>query len=295
MDFGKVLTAMVTPFDQHGNVDLKKTSSLVEYLIDHGTDGLVVAGTTGESPTLTTEEKLALFSHVVKAVNGRIPVIAGTGSNNTQQSIELSKRAEQTGVDGIMLVTPYYNKPNQRGMYEHFKTIAESVLKPVMLYNIPGRSAVRLDVSTIIELSRVPNIVSVKEATGDLDSMAQIIDQTDETFSLYSGDDSLTLPIYAIGGHGVVSVSAHVVGKEMKEMLRLFDEGKNSEAAKLHRKLIPLFKGMFSAPSPAPVKAGLQMKGLDTGGVRLPLVPLTQEERLAIQFLMEHFKQETAK
>ncbi|GGF10626.1 4-hydroxy-tetrahydrodipicolinate synthase [Halobacillus andaensis] len=287
MDFGKVLTAMVTPFDSHGNLDLNKTSALVEYLIEHGTDGLVLAGTTGESPTLTTEEKVALWEHVVKIVNGRVPVIAGTGSNDTQSSIALSKKAVNTGVDAVMLVTPYYNKPNQRGLYEHFKTIADSVTVPVMLYNIPGRSAVRIDVETIVELSKVSNIVSIKEATGDLDSMARIIEETAGDFSLYSGDDNLTLPVYAIGGDGIISVSSHIVGNEMQEMLRLYDEGKGKEAAALHRKLLPILKGMFMAPSPTPVKTALQMKGLDTGGVRLPLVPLTAEERTFIHHLVD--------
>ncbi|UOQ95789.1 4-hydroxy-tetrahydrodipicolinate synthase [Halobacillus shinanisalinarum] len=278
---------MVTPFDTHGNIDLNKTSTLVDYLIDHGTEGLVVAGTTGESPTLTSEEKVALWEHVVKVVNGRIPVIAGSGSNNTQASIELSKKAEKASVDAIMLVAPYYNKPSQRGLYEHFKTIAESVNKPVMLYNVPGRTAVRMDAETIVELSKIDNIVSVKEATGDLDAVAQIIESTDDSFSLYSGDDNMTLPIYAIGGNGIVSVSAHVVGREMRDMLKLFDEGKTREAAALHRKLIPVLKGMFSAPSPTPIKTALQMKGLDTGGVRLPLVPLTPDERKVIQQLVD--------
>ncbi|WP_431799323.1 4-hydroxy-tetrahydrodipicolinate synthase [Halobacillus andaensis] len=287
MDFGKVLTAMVTPFDNHGNLDLNKTSTLVEYLLEHGTDGLVIAGTTGESPTLTTEEKVAIWEHVVKTVNGRVPVIAGTGSNDTHGSIALTKKAVATGVDAVMLVTPYYNKPSQRGLYEHFRSIAESTSVPVMLYNIPGRSAVRIDVETILELSKIPNIVSVKEATGDLDSMAEIIENTPEDFSLYSGDDNLTLPIYSIGGSGIISVSSHVVGREMQEMLRLYDEGKGRQAAALHRKLLPVLKGMFMSPSPSPIKTALQLKGLDTGGVRLPLVPLSAEERIKIQKLLE--------
>ncbi|WP_173916459.1 4-hydroxy-tetrahydrodipicolinate synthase [Halobacillus sp. Marseille-Q1614] len=286
MDFGKVLTAMVTPFDSHGNIDFTKTSQLVEYLIDHGTDGLVIAGTTGESPTLTSEEKVALWEHVVQTVNGRIPVIAGTGSNNTKASIELSQKAVKTGVDAVMLVTPYYNKPSQQGLYEHFKAIAESINKPVMLYNIPGRSAVRMTVETVVELSKIENIVSVKEATADLDGIAAIIEHTYDDFSVYSGDDNLTLPIYAIGGNGVVSVSSHIAGLEMQKMLRLYDEGKGREAAQLHRKLLPVLKGMFIAPSPSPVKTALQMKGIDTGGVRLPLVPLNAEERLLIQALI---------
>jgi 4-hydroxy-tetrahydrodipicolinate synthase len=286
MNFGKVLTAMVTPFDSHGNVEFNKTTSLVEYLLANGSDGLVVTGTTGESPTLTEEEKVALWKHVVKTVDGRVPVIAGAGSNNTEASIKLANKAEDAGVDAVMLVAPYYNKPNQKGLYEHFKAIAASLRIPVMIYNVPGRSIVKIEPQTIIDLSKIPNIVSVKEATGDLDSMARIIQHTDDSFSLYSGDDNLTLPSYVIGAHGIISVSAHVIGKEMQEMLSLYDSGKVKEAASLHRKLLPIFNGMFSAPSPTPVKAALQIKGLDTGGVRLPLVSLTEEERAFIQNLM---------
>ncbi|ARI77454.1 4-hydroxy-tetrahydrodipicolinate synthase [Halobacillus mangrovi] len=287
MNFGKVLTAMVTPFDHHGNVDFNKTTVLVEYLLANGSDGLVVTGTTGESPTLCVEEKVALWKHVVKTVNGRAPVIAGAGSNSTEASITLANKAENAGVDAVMLVAPYYNKPSQRGMYEHFKTIAASLRIPVMIYNVPGRSVVRIEPQTIIELAKIPNVVSVKEATGDLDSMAEIIQQTDEHFSLYSGDDNLTLPSYVIGANGIISVSAHVIGNEMQEMLTLYEAGKVKEAASLHRKLLPIFNGMFSAPSPTPVKAALKMKGLDTGGVRLPLVSLTVDEEAFIQNLMD--------
>ncbi|MEQ6389766.1 4-hydroxy-tetrahydrodipicolinate synthase [Bacillaceae bacterium S4-13-58] len=288
MIFGKVLTAMVTPFDNRGNVDFNKTTELINYLLDHGTDGLVVAGTTGESPTLSTEEKLALFQHVVQVVNGRAPVIAGTGSNNTHASIDLTKKAEKAGVDGIMLVTPYYNKPSQEGMFYHFSTIAESTQLPIMLYNIPGRSAVNMDVDTVIRLSQVSNIVAIKEASGDLDAMSSIIENTDDDFSLYSGDDTLTLPILAIGGKGVVSVVSHVIGDSVQEMVQLFEQGRVEEAAALHRKLLPIIKSVFIAPSPSPIKTALQIKGLDVGGVRLPLVPLTAEQR---QQLLETLNQ----
>ncbi|WP_394217258.1 4-hydroxy-tetrahydrodipicolinate synthase [Halobacillus trueperi] len=282
MNFGKVLTAMVTPFDRHGEIDLGKTTELVEYLLKNGSDGLVIAGTTGESPTLTADEKVSLWSHVVKTVAGRVPVIAGTGSNSTESSIKLSKRAEATGVDAIMLVAPYYNKPNQDGLYQHFKTIAGSVKLPVMIYNVPGRSVVRIQPETIMELSKIENIVSLKEATGDLEGMAKIRAFTDDQFSIYSGDDHLTLPAYAVGANGIISVSSHVVGNQMQTMLSLFEEGKWKEAGNLHRKLLPVFNGMFSAPSPAPVKAALKIQGLETGGVRLPLVPLTKKEEAAV-------------
>ncbi len=288
MIFGKVLTAMVTPFDNRGNVDFNKTTELINYLLDHGTDGLVVAGTTGESPTLSTEEKLALFQHVVQVVNGRVPVIAGTGSNNTHASIDLTKKAEKVGVDGIMLVTPYYNKPSQEGMFYHFSTIAEATQLPIMLYNIPGRSVVNMEVDTIIRLSEVRNIVAIKEASGDLDAMSSIIENTEDDFSLYSGDDTLTLPVLAIGGKGVVSVASHVIGDSIQNMVQLFEHGQVEEAAALHRKLLPIMKSVFMAPSPSPIKTALQIKGLDVGGVRLPLIPLTADQR---QQLFETLKQ----
>jgi len=277
---------MVTPFDSKGNIDFAKTTQLVNYLIDNGTDSLVVAGTTGESPTLTTEEKVALFRHVVSVVNGRVPVIAGTGSNNTHASIDLTKRAEEAGVDAVMLVVPYYNKPNQEGLYQHFKAIAESTSLPVMLYNIPGRSVVNMAVDTIVRLSKIPNVVAVKDASGNLDAMTEIIANTDEDFMLYSGDDGLTLPVMAIGGHGIVSVASHIIGNEMQEMIAAFENGDRIKAAKLHQKLLPIMKGLFAAPSPVPVKTALQMKGLDVGSVRLPLVPLTEQERVQLANLL---------
>ncbi|WP_042456446.1 4-hydroxy-tetrahydrodipicolinate synthase [Neobacillus dielmonensis] len=277
--FGRVSTAMVTPFDHKGHIDFAKTTKLVNYLIDNGSESLVIAGTTGESPTLSKEEKLALFAHVVKVVNKRIPVIAGTGSNNTYASIELTKKAEQLGVDGIMVVAPYYNKPNQEGLYQHFQAVAEATTLPVMIYNIPSRSVVTISPETVIRLSKIPNIVAVKEASGDLNAMTKIIAGTDEDFDLYSGDDSMTIPVLSIGGAGIVSVASHVIGNEIQRMVGSFFEGKVQEAAKLHQQLLPLVQELFAAPSPAPVKTALQIKGLDVGSVRLPLVGLTEQER----------------
>lgn len=285
--FGRVSTAMVTPFDHKGHIDFTKTTQLVNHLIENGTDSLVVAGTTGESPTLSKEEKIALFQHVVKVVDKRVPVIAGTGSNNTYASIELTKKAEQLGVDAIMIVAPYYNKPNQEGLYQHFKAIAESTSLPVMVYNIPGRSVVNILPETIVRLSKLPNVVAVKEASGDLNAMTTIIANTDEDFLLYSGDDGLTLPSLAIGGVGIVSVASHVIGNEMQEMIQAFLKGDNVSAAKLHQKLLPVMEGLFKAPSPVPVKTALQLKGLDVGSVRLPLVPLTEQERSAVASLFQ--------
>ena len=277
--FGRVSTAMVTPFDKKGHIDFAKTTQLVNYLIDNGTDSLVIAGTTGESPTLSKEEKLALFNHVVKVVNKRIPVIAGTGSNNTYVSIELTKKAEQLGVDAIMVVAPYYNKPNQEGLFQHFKAVAEATILPVMIYNIPGRSAVNIHPETVIRLSKIENIVAVKEASGDLNAMTHIIANTEEDFLLYSGDDSMTIPVLSIGGAGVVSVASHVIGNELQEMVKAFFEGDNKKAAKLHQQLLPIMQGLFAAPSPAPVKTAMQIKGFDVGSVRLPLVGLNEQER----------------
>jgi len=278
MTFGQILTAMVTPFDEQGEIDYPATEHLINYLLANGTDGLIISGTTGESPTLSKQEKVDLFTFAVEVVNGRAPVIAGTGSNNTRESIELTKLAENTGVDGIMLVAPYYNNPSQEGLYQHFKTISEATTLPVMLYNVPGRSVVNIAVDTVIRLSKVQNIVSIKEANGNLDMMTEIINNTPEDFSLYSGDDSLTLPVLAIGGAGVISVASHIIGNEMQEMIAHFNSGNLKEAAKVHGSLLPIIKSLFAAPSPSPVKAALNLNDIPVGGVRLPMIPLNDEE-----------------
>lgn len=283
MNFGQILTAMVTPFDHNEEIDFPATRNLINYLIDNGTEGLVVSGTTGESPTLTDEEKVQLFKFTVEVVNGRVPVIAGTGSYNTKGSIELTKRATDAGVDGIMLVVPYYNKPSQEGMYQHFKAIAAATSLPIMLYNIPGRSVVNMTVDTVIRLSQIPNIVSIKEASGNLDTMAEIISNTPEDFSLYSGDDGLTIPVLSIGGAGIVSVASHIIGNEMQAMIAKFNSGNVKEAARDHRTLLPIMKALFAAPNPTPVKTALNLKGISVGGVRLPMIPLNPEELSTLQ------------
>ncbi|MGD2404302.1 4-hydroxy-tetrahydrodipicolinate synthase [Bacillus velezensis] len=282
MNVGNISTAMITPFDSKGNVDFQKLSTLIDYLLKNGTDSLVVAGTTGESPTLSTEEKIALFEFTVKEVNGRVPVIAGTGSNNTKDSIKLTKKAEEAGVDCVMLVTPYYNKPSQEGMYRHFKAIAEETSLPVMLYNVPGRTVASLAPETAIRLAEIPNISAIKEASGDLDAITKIIAETPEDFYVYSGDDGLTLPILAVGGRGVVSVASHIVGSDMQQMIKNYTNGQMATAALIHQKLLPIMKELFKAPNPAPVKTALQLKGLDVGSVRLPLIPLNEDERLSL-------------
>ncbi|MFC4387584.1 4-hydroxy-tetrahydrodipicolinate synthase [Gracilibacillus marinus] len=291
MNFGRLITAMVTPFNETGQIDYEKTEKLVEYLLANGTEAIVVNGTTGESPTLTHEEKLQLIQYVVKVVNKRVPIIAGTGSNNTYASLELTKQVESFGVDAIMLVCPYYNKPSQRGIYEHFKTIAEATKLPIMLYNIPGRTGVNMLPETIIELAKINNIVCVKEASGNLDAMTKIIRETPSNFSLYSGDDSLTLPILAIGGAGVVSVASHIIGKEMQQMIFQFLSGNVVDAAYQHQDLLPLMQSLFIAPNPTPVKAALNYVGIDTGSVRLPLVPLTETEEKVLKEELYKVKQ----
>lgn len=220
-------------------------------------------------------------------MNGRVPVIAGTGSNNTQASIELTNAAASLGVDAVMLVAPYYNRPSQEGLYQHFKTIADSTKLPVMLYNVPGRSAITIDVETTLRLAQIPNIVSMKEASEDLDAMALLIDQAPAGFTVYSGDDSLTLPVLAIGGAGVVSVASHIFGKEMQQMATLFEGGKVQAAARMHRQLLPGMKALFAAPNPVPVKAALEMYHIKTGSVRLPLLPLTAEQEQSLRETLE--------
>lgn len=292
MNFGKILTAMVTPFDRNGDIDFQLTKDLINHLIANGTEGIVVAGTTGESPTLSEEEKVELFKFTVDVVDGRIPVIAGTGSYNTKASISLTKQAEDAGVDGVMLVTPYYNKPSQDGLFQHFKTIAENTSLPIVLYNIPGRSVVSLAVDTVIRLSEIPNIVAIKEASGNLDAMAQIIENTPDDFSLYSGDDGLTIPVLSIGGTGVISVASHIVGNEMQEMINKFTSGNIQEAAKDHRTLLPIMKVLFAAPNPTPVKAALNLQGIPVGGVRLPMTPLNEQQLSTLQQVLQQMQKE---
>ncbi|HWI49552.1 MAG TPA: 4-hydroxy-tetrahydrodipicolinate synthase [Rummeliibacillus sp.] len=287
MNFGQILTAMVTPFDQNGEIDFSATKNLINYLIANGTDGIVVAGTTGESPTLATEEKVELFKFVVEVVDGRVPVVAGTGSNNTRASVNLTKLAEDTGVDGIMLVVPYYNKPSQEGLYQHFKTIAEATTLPIVLYNIPGRSVINMSVETVVRLAQIPNIAAIKDASGNLDAMAKTISQTPENFSVYTGEDSLTLPALSIGATGVISVASHIIGNEMQAMIAKFKNGNTQEAAQDHRRLLPIFNGLFAAPNPSPVKAALNLKGIPVGGVRLPIIPLNVQETNALQEVLQ--------
>ncbi len=278
VEFGKVLTAMVTPFNQQGEVDYQAAKELALRLVENGSDGLVISGTTGESPTLTTEEKLALYTTVVEAVGGKATVIAGTGSNDTKKSVELTKEAERTGVDGILAVAPYYNKPPQEGIFRHFKTIAESTALPVMVYNIPGRTGINITPSTMRRLAEVKNIVALKESAGDLNQAAEMVRVLPKDFLVYSGDDSLTLPMLSVGATGVVSVASHLVGRRMKTMIDEYCQGDVAKAAEIHNELLPLFKVLFITTNPIMVKAALNLLGIEVGTTRLPLVEPDESE-----------------
>lgn len=277
-NFGRVLTAMVTPFNSDFSVNYKEAANLAKYLVNNGSDGVVVAGSTGESATLTKEEKLALFSVVMEAVGDKATVIAGTGSNDTRNSIELTQEAEKLGVHGAMLVGPYYNKPPQEGYYQHFKAIADSTTLPLIVYNVPGRTASNILPTTIARLAKIKNIVAVKEASGSLEQVSEIIRTTPEEFLVYSGDDGLTLPLLAVGGCGVISVAAHVVGKRMQEMIAAFFTGDRKKAEQIHRELMPFFKVIFVTTNPIPIKKAVNILGINAGPVRLPLVPPTTGE-----------------
>ncbi len=284
--FGRLVTAMVTPFDEQLQIDFAKTERLIDHLLATGTEAIVVSGTTGESPTLSKTEKLDLFKHVVSYAKGKCHIIAGTGSNDTAASIEFTQAVEGIGVDAVMLVAPYYSRTSQEGLYQHFKALADSTKLPVMLYNVPGRTAVNMTAETTLRLAQLPNVVCVKEASGNLSQMAQIIEHAPEGFELYSGDDGLTLPILSIGGVGIVSVASHVVGQQMTEMINAFFAGNQAQAAALHRKLLPVFEGLFAYPSPTPTKAALEKLGVPVGGVRLPLVELTEQEKAFVHSLL---------
>lgn len=282
--YGRVIPAMVTPFAADGAVDYGRAAELARFLVEQGCDGILVGGTTAESPVLTEEERERLVRTVADAVGDRVFVWAGTGTNDTRASVELTRRAEEAGADGIMLVTPYYNKPPQEGLYRHFRSVAEATRLPVMLYNVPGRTSCNLAPETVARLATtVENVVAIKEASGSLDQVSQIRALTPPGFVIYSGDDSLTLPILAVGGSGVVSVAAHVVGDLLAAMVRAFEEGDVAEARRLHLEMLPLFKALFVTTNPIPVKAALRLAGFDVGGYRLPLVPPSPAEEEAVR------------
>ena len=291
MEIGRLLTAMVTPFDREGKVDYAQAQRLASALLDSGSDGLVAGGTTGEAPTLTHDEKLRLFAAAKEAVDGRGAVLAGTGTNDTAASIELSQEAERAGVDGLLLTAPYYNKPTQEGLYRHFEAIARATRLPCVLYNIPSRTGVNMTTDTTLRLSRVPNIVGVKEASGDLAQIAAIIDDAGEEFRVWSGDDAMTLPILALGGYGVIAVVSHLAGAQLHEMIDHYLAGRTAEAARVHRRLLPLMQVLMTAASnPSPVKYALNQVGFPVGATRLPLVEAEGEaaERIMAEVRRHH-------
>jgi len=272
VNFGQVITAMVTPFTEDGKVNFEVAEKLAVHLVANGSDGLVICGTTGESPALSWAEEMELFQLVRRAVTDKAKIIAGTGSNSTHEAIEATQKAATLGVDATLQVVPYYNKPPQDGLYQHFKAIAEAVPDlPMMLYNIPGRTGQNMLPETIVRLAEVPNIVSVKEASGNFDQVSQLRSLLPSEFSIYSGDDSLTLPMLAVGSQGVISVASHLVGVQIQEMVQAFFRGDVQSALNLHLKLLPLFKALFLTTNPIPVKAALQLQGWSVGSTRPPL------------------------
>jgi 4-hydroxy-tetrahydrodipicolinate synthase len=290
MNFGYVLTAMVTPFKSDGSVDYKRAAELANYLADNGSDGIVVHGTTGESPTLTHEEEYEMYKTVKKAVGGRVKVIAGTGSNSTAETLEATKHAEKIGVDGVMIVVPYYNKPSQEGQYQHYKTVAESTKLPIIIYNIQGRTGVNMTADTVARLAKIKNIVAIKEASGNMDQVSEIRAKTPKEFMIFSGDDDKTLEIMKRGGVGVISVASHLVGKEIKKMCELFHAGKADEAKMINDRLAPLFKVIFITVNPTPIKAALNMIGQPVGGLRLPLIEANDPEKEQIRKVLKDLK-----
>lgn len=288
MSFGRLLTAMVTPMNEKLEVDFQAAASLAQYLVEHGSDGIVVASTTGESPTLATEEKLELFRVVKKAVGSRAKVIAAVGTNSTEASVTMAFRAVETGVDGLIAVVPYYNKPSQEGLYQHFRTIAEATPLALMLYNVPGRTSANMLPETVRRLSKIPNITALKDASGSMDQVSELKRILPKEFEIFSGDDSMTFPMLTLGCNGGVCVGSHVVGDKMKLMLNAWLSGDVETACKFHLSLIPIFKGIFITANPVPIKYLLNQVGLKVGGVRLPLVEATPEEEKFLYDLLVH-------
>lgn len=275
VNWGRLITAMVTPFDDNLNVDYDVAVKLAMKLVDEGNTALVITGTTGEGPTLSLEEKLRLYEEIKRNVD--VPIIAGVGTNSTKDTIRNEIKAMEKGVDGLLIVTPYYNKPDQKSLYAHYKTIAENIDAPIMMYNVPGRTGCNLLPETVEKLAEIDNIVALKEASGNINQMSEMVKRTPEDFLIYSGDDSMTLPSMAVGAYGVVSVCAHVVSKEMKEMIDAFVVGDAKKAMEIHLRLFDIFNKLFIVTNPIPVKAALNMLGIKVGGLRLPLTEASEE------------------
>ena len=280
---------MLTPFNSDGSVNFDEAARLASHLVQvQKNDGLVINGTTGESPTLTESEKLQLLSTILDAVGDRASVLFGAGTYNTAESIHLTREAEKRGAHGIMLVNPYYNRPGQDGLYAHFSTVARETSLPVLLYNIQPRSSINMETPTLLRLAEIPNIVGVKEASGMIGQIAEVCAQAPEGFRVYSGDDGLTLPILSVGGMGLVSVAAHVVGSELKELIESFPSDP-ARARKIHQRLMPVFKALFAFPSPVPVKYATSLNGFDCESVRLPLVPLNEDQKAVVRKAVAEF------
>jgi len=285
---------MVTPFDSDGKVNLREAAKIARYCVDiQKNDGLVINGTTGESPTLEEDEKFALLETVLEEVGGRASVLFGAGTYNTKESIHLTREGERRGAHGIMLVNPYYNRPGQAGLYAHFSTVARETSLPVLLYNIQPRSSINLETPTLLRLAEIPNIVAVKEASGSIPQISEVCALAPDGFRVYSGDDGLTLPILSVGGHGIISVAGHVVGAEIKDMVEAFPRDP-SRAKNIHQRLLPVFKALFSAPSPGPVKYALSRRGFDCEEVRLPIVKLSEDEKKVVDVAMARIAEAAA-
>jgi 4-hydroxy-tetrahydrodipicolinate synthase len=287
---GRLLTAMITPFNERGEVDYEQAKKLALALIDSGSDGVVVAATTGESPTLVREEETRLFTEIKAALGGRGSIIAYTGSNSTAEAVAATKAAEKIGVDGCLSVVPYYNKPTQEGIYQHFRAIAGNTSLPIIMYNIPGRVVVKMSLETIVRLSRIDNIIGVKEASGDMGLVAQTLDSVGDDFLVWSGNDNDTFHIMALGGYGTIGVATHLVGKQIKQMMDDILSSKIAEAAAIHRRLLPLVDVLFIEPNPAPVKYALNHIGFDVGKPRLPLVEVSEKTAAQIRDTLKKYR-----
>ncbi len=287
--FGRLMTAMITPFTESGGVDFEKAAELAKNLVASGNDGLIVTGTTGEGPTLTEDEKLELYGVTKRAVGGA-SIVAGTGNYNTAESIHLTREAERCGVDGFLLVVPYYNNPPQEGLYQHFKAIAEATSLPCILYNVPTRSTRNLEASTLKRLAEIDNIVGVKEASGKLEQFNAVMSAVPDDFMVFSGNDSDTHTIMGLGGYGIISVAAHLVGARIKQMVNLLADGRTAESAAIHLELLPLVEALFWQPNPMPVRAALNERGFMVGNPRLPLVDLTDAEKARLRAVMDNYQ-----
>jgi len=287
--FGRLLTAMVTPFDEKGEVNYLQARKLARALINSGSDGLVVSGTTGESPTLFHDEKLKLFSEIKTEIGDKAAIIAGTGSNNTAETIKLTQEAEKIGIDGCLLVVPYYNKPTQDGLYQHFKAIASATKLPCIMYNIPSRAGVNMTADTIVKLSQIETIVGIKESSGIIEHTTKVIEETRKDFLVYTGNDSDILPVLSLGGYGVISVAAHLAGNQIKRMIENFISGEVDAAETMFRQFIPLVNALFCVTNPIPVKYAVNYVGLNVGKPRLPLTEPDANARAIIESVIKKY------